>query len=117
MLLSNTFTLAPTPSARRPLPKTPGDGQRQIDGVGTLADANASQLAFLSNRKYLTQAIDGNRQQLDFVPILDLGHALLQKGRDAPDGFAKKYPAVIGTVMACLAVFIVSVVLMLFKVI
>jgi UDP-3-O-[3-hydroxymyristoyl] glucosamine N-acyltransferase len=32
-----------------------GDGQRQIDGVGTLADANASQLAFLSNRKYTAQ--------------------------------------------------------------
>ncbi|HUH30333.1 MAG TPA: UDP-3-O-(3-hydroxymyristoyl)glucosamine N-acyltransferase [Rhodanobacter sp.] len=32
-----------------------GDGQRQIDGVGTLADANASQLAFLSNRKYTPQ--------------------------------------------------------------
>ncbi|MEO5811495.1 MAG: UDP-3-O-(3-hydroxymyristoyl)glucosamine N-acyltransferase [Rhodanobacter sp.] len=32
-----------------------GDGQRRIDGVGTLTDANASQLAFLSNRKYMAQ--------------------------------------------------------------
>ena len=35
--------------------KLHGDGERQIDGVGTLADATATQLAFLSNRKYAGQ--------------------------------------------------------------
>ena len=35
-----------------------GDGQRRIDGVGTLADASASQLAFLSNRKYAAQLVN-----------------------------------------------------------
>ncbi len=32
-----------------------GDGHHRIDGVGTLADATASQLAFLSNNKYTAQ--------------------------------------------------------------
>jgi len=35
-----------------------GDGTRQIDGVGTLAGASASQLSFLSNSKYETQLAD-----------------------------------------------------------
>jgi UDP-3-O-[3-hydroxymyristoyl] glucosamine N-acyltransferase len=32
-----------------------GDGDRRIDGVGTLADATASQLTFLANSKYTAQ--------------------------------------------------------------
>ncbi len=35
--------------------KLHGDGQRRVDGVGTLADATPSQLTFLSNRKYIAQ--------------------------------------------------------------
>ncbi len=35
-----------------------GDGNRRIDGVGTLASATEHQLAFLSNSKYATQLAD-----------------------------------------------------------